>query len=181
MKGKFLGDSYDIVKRLWADLLLETAPLYAAPVFYKDRVLRQAFTQLTRIRMMDEGPSGTFSVLLDPDTGVSLTNKHPPGHVTPAYIADQFTNPGVKFVVTYDQSYRREKPKPKRQQMQEKMTEMIKRHGCPSFYYVSHASFLFAAKSQQDLRELRTIIEKAGVPACKLEKLRTARDASRTS
>ena len=180
MKRELLGDSYDMVKRLWADLLKKAAPLYADPVFYKDRVLQREFTRLTRIQMKVGQTSGVFSILLDPDTGISLTGKPSPRHVTTEYIAKRLRESGAKYVVTYDQSYRREKTKP-RQQRQEKMTEMIKKHHCPSFYYVSHTSFLFAAKSRQDLRELRTIIEKAGVPASKLEKLRTARDASRIS
>ncbi len=180
MKRKFLGDSFDIVKRLWADLLEHTAPLYADPLFYQDDDLQREFTRLTRIQMAGGQPSGVFSILLDPDTGISLTDKPSPRHVTTDYIAERLGESGVRYVVTYDQSFGRGDPKALEAARQEKMTRM-KEHGYPSFYYVSHASFLFAAKSQQDLRELRTIIEKAGVPACKLEELRTARDASRIS
>ena len=180
MKRKFLGDSYDMAKRFWADLLRKTAPLYADPVFFKDDkdkgcALQREFTRLTGIQMEVGRTSGVFSILLDPDTGISLTDKPSPRHVTTEYIAKRLRESGAKYVVAYDQSFGRGEPKEVARQR--KMTRMRK-HGYPSFYYVSHASFLFAAKSQQGLRELRTIIEKAGVPACKLEELRTARGTS---
>jgi hypothetical protein len=31
MRREFLGDSYDAVKRMWRDILVEWAPLYAEP------------------------------------------------------------------------------------------------------------------------------------------------------
>lgn len=57
MKREFLGDSYDMVKRFWADLLRHTAPLYADPRFYQDDDkskevgLQREFTRLTGIRI----------------------------------------------------------------------------------------------------------------------------------
>ena len=186
MKREFLGDSYDMVKRLWADLLRKAAPLCADPVFFKDDdkdkegALQREFTRLTGIPMEAGRPSGVFSILLDPNTGISLKDKRP-RYVTTAYIAKRLGESGVRYVVTYDQSFGHGGPKALEAARQEKMARM-KEHGYPSFYYVSHASFLFAAGSQQDLRELRTIIEKAGVPSERIhEELSTAGRASDVS
>ena len=51
MERRFLGDSYDAVKRLWSDLLSGWAPLYAEPRFVP-RELRDDFTTFTRIPML---------------------------------------------------------------------------------------------------------------------------------
>lgn len=44
-------------------------------------------------------------------------------------------------------------------------------HGFQSFYYLSHAPFLFAAGNPQDFQELWQILVQAGIPANRLESL----------
>jgi len=116
VKREFLGDSYDMVKRLWADLLRKAAPLCADPVFFKDDdkdkegALQREFTRLTGIPMEAGRPSGVFSILLDPNTGISLKDKRP-RYVTTAYIAKRLGESGVRYVVTYDQSFGHGGPK----------------------------------------------------------------------
>ena len=176
MKRQFLGDSYDIVKRLWADLLRHTAPLYAAPLFYQDDDkskevdLQREFTRLTGIQMKVGRPSGVFSILLDPDTGISLIDKPLPRYVTTEYIAEQLREPGARYVVTYDQSFPRCSDSARRERMQQKMKSLAKAE-CLSLYYASHASFLFTARYRQDLQELKAILTEAGVPAWRIEEL----------
>jgi len=167
----YFGDSYDMVKRFWADLLWEKARLYADPLFFEDEKLRLEFRNLTRIAMMtDEKPSDTYSILLDPDTGISPRGKAPQ-YVKIGYIARQVEKPGVRYVVTYDQSFPHCGEPVRREKMQQKMLTL----GYPSLYYVSHAPFLFTAVSREALQELKTIITKAGVPKKLIEELGTVR------
>jgi hypothetical protein len=49
MKRDYLGDSYDAVKRMWQDMLVNWAPLYAEPRFIPED-LRADFTLLTRMQ-----------------------------------------------------------------------------------------------------------------------------------
>jgi hypothetical protein len=46
MNQKYLGDSYDMVKRFWADILRPIAPLCAHPDFIPEPV-RERFLRLT--------------------------------------------------------------------------------------------------------------------------------------
>src|SRR5438067_1265963 len=87
MHRGFLGDSYDLVKRFWAESLRSIAPLYTHPDFVPED-LRGRFTKVTRIPIFN--PSSVLQcrlgLLLDPDTGIPLpdskrgnkTMKHAP-------------------------------------------------------------------------------------------------------
>ena len=55
MKDKYLGDSYDVVKRLWQQALKDWAPLYANPDFIPID-LRTQFTKMTLIEMQPDEP-----------------------------------------------------------------------------------------------------------------------------
>lgn len=71
MRGIYLGDSYDLVKRFWAESLHQVAPLHAHPRFVPLSI-RPQYTAVTSIPVLDidELPDGLFGVLLDPHTGI---------------------------------------------------------------------------------------------------------------
>jgi hypothetical protein len=47
----------------------------------------------------------------------------------------------------------------------------LEKKGFPSFYYFSHAPFLFAAPNPETLQELKKVLISAGVPNERLDKL----------
>jgi len=107
MKRKYLGDSYDALKRLWQELLSDWAPLYAIPAFIPAD-LQQEFTQFTRIPVLSTIPPSKYSILNDPDTGIRLpdeTNqKEGRTHISINSIINQLRDSGAQCVITYDQS-----------------------------------------------------------------------------
>jgi hypothetical protein len=146
MKRDYLGDSYDAVKRLWQEVLSEWAPLYAEPRFIpKD--LQGEFTRLTAIPMLHGAPSGRYSILNDPDTGIRLPGEDNQTesrmHIAMPTIDEQLRRNGVHAVITFDQSDYRHSGLKLDEQRQAKMRYLAKA-GRFALYYVSHAPFLFA-------------------------------------
>ena len=169
MKREFLGDSYDAVKRLWGELLRDWAQLYAAPRFIPEE-LRSDFTRLTGIKILPDKPFGIYSILNDPDTGIRLPNKSNQTegrtHIALPSIVTQLQDDAARCVITFDQSnYRTSGLKGQRWQKMQYLGD----NGIQSFYYVSHAPFLFAASSPQALQELGRILSNAGIPAERLD------------
>ncbi|HUJ09891.1 MAG TPA: hypothetical protein VL171_07675 [Verrucomicrobiae bacterium] len=166
MKRDFFGDSYDAVKRMWCEILSGWARLYAEPRFIPTE-LHQAFTRLTGIPMLADYRPETYSILNDPDTGIRLPNERTQGtsrkHIAITAIANQLQSNGVRCVVTFDQSFIRSRNLTPIDQRHSKM-DRLRKEGFPSFYYVSHAPFLFAAPDEETLEELRTLLVNAGIP-----------------
>ncbi len=172
MKRKFLGDSYDAVKRLWQDILDEWAPLYAAPQFIPED-LHEEFTRLTRIPILPDRPAGAFSILNDPDTGIRLPGEENQAesrtHITITSVAGQLQK-GARCVITYDQSDYRNHSWTREEQRQAKMKDLSAK-GCFSFYYVSPAPFLFAVQNTINLTALLGILRNSGIPDWRLESI----------
>ena len=172
MKRKFLGDSYDALKRLWQELLANWAPLYVSPIFIpKD--IRKEFTLLTGIQMLPDDPTSKYSILNDPDTGIRLpdeTNqKEGRKHITLKTIINQLRETGAQCVITYDQSNYRNSGMKLDEQRNVKM-DRIFAEGFHCFYYVSHAPFLFAASNLDAYSQIQKILKNAGIPANRFQK-----------
>ena len=73
MHERYLGDSYDIVKRFWAETLSPVAPLFAHPRFIPAD-LQKRFSKFTKIQIWpaDQTANTPYSLLLDPHTGIPL-------------------------------------------------------------------------------------------------------------
>lgn len=172
MKRGFLGDSYDAVKRLWRDILEDWATLYADPKFIPVD-LREEFTRLTRIPILPDRPTGAFSILNDPDSGIRLpgeeNQKESRTHTTITRVVSQLQK-GARCVVTYDQSDYRNHPWTREEQRQAKMKYLSGKGGI-CFYYVSHAPFLFAVQNKFDLTILLEILKNSGIPDWRLESI----------
>lgn len=172
MRQAYLGDSYDAVKRMWQELFADCAPLYAEPCFIPED-LRSDFTRMTRILMLPENPPKPYSILNDPDTGIRLpdeTNqKEGRTHITIETIINQLRC-GAQCVITFDQSDYRLNSLTLAQQRQAKMRNLAE-SGFYSFYYVSHASFLFAAPDTEALQQIKLILRNAGIPETRLESI----------
>jgi hypothetical protein len=171
MKREYLGDSYDAVKRLWQQALLAWAPLYAEPRFIpKD--LQDEFTCLTCIPMLPDAPSEPYSILNDPDTGIRLPAENNQAesrtHTALRSIGDQLQRPGLRVVITYDQSDYRHSDLTREQQRHTKM-RFLAEAGLFAFYYVSHAPFLFAFPDAESERSLRERLQSFGIPGNRFE------------
>ena len=174
MERAFLGDSYDAVKRMWQELLDDCAPLYAEPQFIPEE-LRHDFKKLTKIPMLEDQRPSNYSILNDPCTGIRLPDMPNQAegqkHVSIKTIIRQLKmKNGAKCVVTFDQSIYRGigmKPGEQRQAKMQKLAE----NECHSFYYVSHAQFLFAFPDNEALKNGEAILKAAGIPQNRIEKI----------
>jgi hypothetical protein len=66
-------------------------------------------------------------------------------------------------VITYDQSHYRNIGLKLNEQHQAKMRGLAE-EGLQSFYYVSHAPFLFAVPDTDALQQIHEILKNAGIP-----------------
>jgi hypothetical protein len=171
MKRDYLGDSYDAVKRLWQQALAEWAPLYAEPRFIPED-LQADFTRLTRVPMLHDAPSGPYSILNDPDTGIRLPNEdnqtQSRRHIALPTICEQLRLGAARSVITFDQSDYRLRELKLDQQRQAKMRYLAK-EGLFAFYYVSHAPFLFTFLSADARQQLRQRLLSFGIPDARFE------------
>jgi hypothetical protein len=172
MRREFLGDSYDAVKRMWRDVPAEWAPLYAEPQFIPTD-LQSEFTLLTRIPMLSEMPGKAFSILNDPDTGIRLPSERNQSegrtHITVNTVANQLRD-GALCVITFDQSDYRNNGMKRDEQRRAKMFALAQK-GLYSFYYVSHAPFLFALRDQHAFDKVRELLKNGGIPVNRLENI----------
>ena len=171
MKGQYLGDSYDAVKRLWQEVLAEWVQLYAEPRFIPGDI-RSKFTAFTRIPLLNERRPTVYAILNDPDTGIRLPNganqSESRSHISLSTIRDQLRNDAVQCVITFDQSTHRKAGLSPKNQRKEKL-QWLERERLYAFYYVSHAPFLFAFSEPAQMDMALGLIERAGVPANRIE------------
>jgi hypothetical protein len=139
MKRQFLGDSYDAVKRLWQEAFSEWAPLLAEPRYIPEDI-RDAFTTVTRIPLLDSHRPPVYSIFNDPDTGIRLPDrqnqKEGATHINLVTISSQLSNPAVRCVLTFDQSHHREIGFSSADQRNAKV-RWLRTQGFCAFYYVS--------------------------------------------
>jgi hypothetical protein len=169
MKRAYLGDSYDAVKRLWQQVLADRAPLFAEPRFIPTE-LRSDFTGLTGIPMLPAQPPLVFSILNDPDTGIRRPgeNNQSRTHISIATILGQLKQRQPQCIITFDQSvHRRCDLSPDKQRLAKMRS--LSESGAFSFYYVSHAPFLFAFPTRETLRDIHALLLRAGIPKDRLE------------
>lgn len=165
MRQKYLGDSYDIVKRFWAESLRSIAPLYAHARFVPSEI-RVEYTSATTIPV-DTFPSGPFGIFLDPHTGIPLpiesSQQVTASHVPLSFIVELNEVFGPRYLICFDQSYHRRYSLTPNEQ-REKKREYLRDHELNSFYYVSHAPFLFVSREAEVLDAIRVKLSSLGVP-----------------
>jgi len=166
---KYLGDSYDIVKRFWAESLRPIAPLFADSRFIPEEI-REEFSLVTAMPVIDLNaplPQKPFGIFLDPDTGIPLPS-NPMKHATTSHVSldyivrlhDEFT---PKYLICFDQSYHR-KHELSKQEQKEKKREYLREHGLSSFYFESQAPFLFVSHNSEALNAISTRLLSIGIP-----------------
>ena len=161
MDQKYLGDSYDLVKRFFCQVLSPITPLYAHEKFVPPGI-REAYTKLTKIQILGTRPQGRFGILLDPDTGATdghATKKH----VSLQFIADLNREFRPTYMICFDQSYHRKHENDKKGQRGEKLRR-LRALGLQSFYYSSPAPFLFVAESREVFDVIFDLLRFEGIP-----------------
>ena len=166
MNPQWFGDSFDIVKRFFVENLNEIGyHVVVDPMLTGEwNGLEHDFYQFLKAYPLTEKSSSKSALLLDPDTGVG--RKKSKQHVTIKCIADQLLHHDVVF--SFDQSF------PRGGKTTDKIREklmLLQETGNHGFYYDSHASFLFAAKSIEILREVEQQLLASGLPASRLLKV----------
>jgi hypothetical protein len=195
MHDKYLGDSYDLVKRFWREQLACVAPLYAHSQFVPD-TLWNRFTTLTTIPVLDlrpprkarkraskraeaapapaaepanELPPPPFGLFLDPHTGIPLLDdaktKVSISHATLPFIVEENARLKPAYMVCFDQSkHRKHKRGLDEDAQRAAKRDYLRSAGVASFYYLSHAPFLFMAQGVDTLRAIRAHLIALGIP-----------------
>ncbi len=174
MDERFLGDSYDLVKRFWAESLHPIGELYADGKFIPEK-LREKFIQLTTMQFFDRSEKvrvSRFGLFLDPNTGISMPNASGQQtnlkHASLSYIVESFKKDSPTYLICFDQSHHRDRDLPKADQRKLKRS-FLRKNGLDSFYYVSHAPFLFVSGDADTLESIRERLISIGIPACRFE------------
>lgn len=172
MRDKYLGDSYDLVKRVLAETLRSVGQLRAHPRFV-GASLRVQYAALTLIPVLDiqAPPAGGYGLFLDPHTGIPLpdesTTEATASHAPLPFIIDVSIQLRPTYILCFDQSYHRGHELTVGQQRTQKQV-FLRERGLSSFYYVSHAPFLFMAPPGPILRTLRELLSDMGIPSDRL-------------
>lgn len=171
MNRKYLGDSYDLVKRFFCSIL--TALGYEVvidPMFTGEwgNGEQEAFYLL-----IGASPATTpipnsrrTALLIDLDTGIRERGGRQ--HVSFDRIATEVNIHALVFV--FDQSFSYQEDR--HAIMREKLTAMTNR-GCHCFYYDSHARFLFASLEVDALNVLLSRLREIGMPGSRLFQIGT--------
>jgi hypothetical protein len=164
MDQEFLGDSYDLVKRFWAENLSSIAPIYADERFIPEKI-RDAYTRMTLIKIFDKSIPPPFAIFLDPCTGIPrLKNRvrRPTKKYAPLpFIIEVFEQHHPEFLVCFDQSFGRDDDK--EAHMEEKRNTLTLK-GLHAFYFTSHANFLFVSESSEIVSSIKKHLLNIGIP-----------------
>ncbi|MBW2005118.1 MAG: hypothetical protein JRI72_11025 [Deltaproteobacteria bacterium] len=90
-------------------------------------------------------------------------------HISIKTMIFQLRTIGAQSIITYDQSDSRNSGLTRDEQRKAKMRRLAD-EGFHSFYYVSHAPFLFAVPNTEALSQIQRILKKAGIPEERFEK-----------
>jgi hypothetical protein len=185
MHRNYLGDSYDIVKRFWAQSLVPLGPLFAHPRFVPEEI-RTEYTAITTIAVMPDShtaaPGDPFGILLDPDTGIPLPDEAgtivaSASHASLPFLVSVLERLRPSYLICFDQSYHRRHRLSRMDQLKSKI-EFLTQRQIHAFYYHSHAPFLFATTESHLHDSLQRQLQACGIPEHRL-RFKTGEDARR--
>ena len=161
MNPAWFGDSYDIVKRFFVDVLKRTGySVTVDPMFTGTwQQIEEPFHRFIGAEQLSDAEwlRSRTVLLLDPDTGVGANATR--RHVTLGRIVEELER--FEIVFSFDQSFSRG------QSAEEKMSEKLdglRKKGAYGFYYNSHAKFLFAARQPNELAPVKDAFVATGLP-----------------
>ena len=165
MNPEWFGDSFDIVKRYFIEVLKSAGfHVYVDPMFTGDgeSIKKQYHAFLGAPQYNGQKSfSGKTALLIDPDTGVGKRKTEK--HITLSDIAKELEKHNIVF--SFDQSFSRSRSG--LEQMMEKLGNLFN-IGCYAFYYDSHARFLFAASSEPDIKSVISALHLSGLPQARI-------------
>ena len=173
MRDIYLGDSYDLVKRFWADTLAPVGRLFAHHKFIPNEI-RADYTRVTGVPVLvsEERITTPFGILMDPNTGIPLPTETrtsaSSSHAPLPFIVQEIGRLNPAYVICFDQSRHRKRDLDQVGQRDSKRA-FLTEYGIQSFYYVSHAPFLFLASDAQVLKAIRLRLESCGIPRWRFE------------
>jgi hypothetical protein len=166
MNSKWLGDSFDLVKRVLLEAVAETGlEVFADPMLTdKDvNIPNDYFRLINAKQVLPDGQITSGRCLfLDPDTGIS--GKKGKSHITVKDISRNLSL-GYDLVVVFDQSFSRNSDIIK--SINDKL-EVLDKEGVKGFYYNSHANFLFASAQKDILKKVMNSLLEIGIPSDRL-------------
>ncbi|MDX1439105.1 MAG: hypothetical protein R3284_04300 [Rubricoccaceae bacterium] len=167
MNPQWFGDSFDIVKRFFAEVLRELDyEIFVDPMSTGDwsELETRFLTFLGVQHIRDVKDTQRSALLLDPDTGIG--KRETKKHTSIQRIITELGNHNIVFA--FDQSFSRGRPS--LPQMREKL-EHVQSLGAFAFFYDSHARFLFASRSRQDLDSVVGQLIAVGLPSTRIVRL----------
>jgi hypothetical protein len=167
MNPYYRGDSYDIVKRFFCEALRTLGyAVYIEPMFTGEwsgiDADFYAFLGVKHVRNFESNHSRT-ALFIDPDKGVS--GRVSVMHTSFDRLAQSLEQHTIVFA--FDQSFSRSSKPKEKEQMVRKLAE-LKSRGCEAFYYDSHARFLFASRTGNDLQALQDHLHSLGLPESRI-------------
>jgi hypothetical protein len=132
------------------------------------------YTAVTSIPILDLDalPEGAYGLFLDPHTGIPLPHESvtqaTASHASLPFIVQVSESLRPAYMMCFDQSYHRRHELTVVAQRERKQA-FLREHGISSFYYLSHAPFLFMAKTQANLDVLRQRLLALGIPPQRFE------------
>src|SRR5258707_11803660 len=105
-------------------------------------------------------PDVPYGMFLDPHTGIPLPKegrtKATSSHAPLPFIVEEMERPKTQYGICFDQSsHRKHESALSADEQKETKKAFLRTHGIVSFYYISHAPFLFMTKDESVLRCIR--------------------------
>ena len=159
MNPQWFGDSFDIVKRYFVQILNDLNYQVAVDPMLTGEWNGQErnFYKFLNVVHAEDKQSGKTALLIDPDTGIGA--RRTPKHITIQCIVDRLRFFDIVF--SFDQSFSRGSNVTEK--IHEKLASLYGA-GAHGFYYDSHARFLFASNSVEKLKAVENQLISSGLP-----------------
>jgi hypothetical protein len=161
MNPKYLGDSYDVVKRFFCEVARVSGyAVYVDPMFtgaWTSQQRASFFRFLGTREVSSPTPQGPAALLIDPDTGIR--SRPGSGHTTFNAIASRCDEFALVFVFDQSFSYGSDA----RRAMIAKLTS-LRALGIRGIYYNSHARFLVCGRGSARVMQFQKALVQAGLP-----------------
>ncbi len=161
MRRQWFGDPFDIVKRFFIEVLRDLGyRVYIDPMFTGDwREEGPAFWKFLGVTPVEDRKEADqpAALFFDPNTGVGRRTSC--DHITTGDLLRALKTHEVSLA--FDQSFTRSRDA--KEQMLAKLRR-IEGGGAHGFYFDSHARFLFTSQSKERLADLRSQLERIGLP-----------------
>jgi len=170
MNPKWFGDSYDIVKRFFIQVLTDIGyEVFSDPMFtgnWGDK--KQSFLNFIGAKGRDAFKQSDKKTALFLDSDIGIGKKESSKHITISTILKKLHE--FELVFSFDQSFSYNRSS--KEQMDQKLAELVHQDGV-AFFYDSHARFLFASKHNVYIEEIKNSLLDMGLPANRIYELKS--------